>query len=1234
MAPSLGQTADRSTDRELPADAGRVVANRYCLEAPLGEGATATVFRALDRNTGEHIALKCLRRQDDARNVQRQARFEREFQTLQNLAHPRIIRVYDYGLDSDQPYYTMELLEGRDLSELAPIKWRAACRLLRDVASSLAIVHSRRLVHRDVSARNVRWSRDGRAKLLDFGAMTPVGVARDVVGTPPFMPPEVLYSQYIDGRTDVYALGALAYWLLTRRHAYPARGRHSLREIWRAAPLEPSAIKSDVPPAVDQLVMSMLSLDPVGRPVSAAEVIERLTAVADLEASRDLDIPRAYLINPTLVGRVEAIETARRQIGWARRGAGCALMYEGASGIGRTRLLAEVRLEASLAGAVVLHADAATSQQNDYAVASHLLDQLIKAHPEGIQCLTDDSGAVRALLGDEAPASASGADTPGERARTRRLVHRWLCDSFREITEREFVAVLIDDVHLIDEPSLAFLALLAQHTLERRLTLITTIDSGAADTSATALKMLRQQSLSVELRPLAPIETEMLVQSVFGDVPNVQLLSDRIHASSEGNPRVCTEIAQYLVDNEHVEFSDGHWLLPERLPTCGIPRSLEDALAETAGALPREALALARGLALSPQSAFTLYECKLLMQDFDPTEVHRALEVLVAHRLVSTDGDSYCMAQPGWARVVTERLDDAARKVLHGRLAEICSARGGREIDVAYHLLSGGAEQEAIDTLLAIPEADYLECANLERAAETVEWAIRAAQQAERRPGEAIRLRALALVMGSRHEQLFYRHWPTVLNALRYITGLHYWEQLEHLEPSERIIAAIERAQADFDNGGRATGSPHPADAIFDLTRLAMMASGVAASNYDRELAESIPPLLKPFRTLSPAIEMTLEIALGGVAVVVGRKDEASERYRRALDRLDSPDGLDLDASTLEAARHALLYGIGMLEADEFPQQALRRAERLEAHPDYAANAWGRTHVCAPGTGKHTGARGLPAARRTTGHPEQSARDVRQCFHTAADDDTRACRRSDGCQTDARTNSRAGLSRRTLDRQPAPRPGGVPSDRWRPRISAAGTGDRTRTDATSLASQLASGGSSLRAGTSRHAATRRSTCVCCKCGGRMRARWRDLEATAVCSGAGRGPHRRRRRRNPPLRSTDRQARRAGHDGTDPRNLPRDSRANRNLGARRATPSNTTPSSALRSSSVDVIRPSPRSTSDCSTRQNSRIWASPRASGERPRAHRQLSRWIERSESRPSSTSVPPQVSARAPHCGC
>src|SRR4051812_6604556 len=284
---------------------------RLVIEGELGRGGMAAVYRARDAKTGQRVALKRIWAADSERSARRVAQLEREFQTLANLRHPRIIEVFDYGVDSDGPYYTMELLDGSDLEQGGRLPWQEACALLRDIASSLAIVHSRGLVHRDVSSRNVRRTAEGRAKLFDFGGLASMGVANDVIGTPPFMAPEVLQMQALDARADLFSLGALSYYLLTGRHAYAVRKASELRDAWRTRPSAPAKLFPEIPAALSALTLQLLSLDRGARPQTAAEVMERLCVIADLPKEQLPEILRGYLTTPALVGRQGALLAIR-----------------------------------------------------------------------------------------------------------------------------------------------------------------------------------------------------------------------------------------------------------------------------------------------------------------------------------------------------------------------------------------------------------------------------------------------------------------------------------------------------------------------------------------------------------------------------------------------------------------------------------------------------------------------------------------------------------------------------------------------------------------------------------------------------------------------------------------------------------------------------------------------------------------------------------------------------------
>src|SRR5262249_22323172 len=120
-----------------------LVGARFRIQSTLARGGMGTVYCVLDEQSGEQLALKRMRTRKPV-SGDMLALFEREYRTLAAIAHPRIIRVYDYGVEPGEPFYTMELVDGRDVQELAPIPYAEACRYLRDVATCLALLHTRR----------------------------------------------------------------------------------------------------------------------------------------------------------------------------------------------------------------------------------------------------------------------------------------------------------------------------------------------------------------------------------------------------------------------------------------------------------------------------------------------------------------------------------------------------------------------------------------------------------------------------------------------------------------------------------------------------------------------------------------------------------------------------------------------------------------------------------------------------------------------------------------------------------------------------------------------------------------------------------------------------------------------------------------------------------------------------------------------------------------------------------
>ncbi|MDD9941688.1 MAG: serine/threonine-protein kinase, partial [Myxococcales bacterium] len=470
--------------------------------------------------------------------------------------------VYDYGIGPDGPYYTMELLSGVDLGELAPLPWREVCRLLLDVASSLAVVHSRRLLHRDVTARNVRRTADGRAKLLDFGAMTEMGVPRNTVGTPPYTPSEAVLQQPLDGRADLYALGALAYFALLGQHAYPARTMAALREHWRTQPRAPATLSAEIPETLSQLVMSLLQHDPLARPQSAAEVMMRLASIANLPLREDANVQHAYLTTPKLVAREAPLLRIRKQMIRAIRGRGGAMLVVGPSGAGRSRFVDACVLEGQLAGLLALRADIADAGQ-PFGAARRMVQALVNARP-ALAAEVETAGLSGWLAAAHDTADAdNGLKRDALLERLGALLLR--------ASDRHAIVIALDDAPSIDEPSLALLASIVRDARSRRLVMVLSAEHSALSEPGLALRMLGENARKIALEPLGSADVRSLLGSVFGEIPNLDLLATLLGETSVLLPRNIMDAAQGLVHEGIARYEGGRWYLASegaRIRTC------------------------------------------------------------------------------------------------------------------------------------------------------------------------------------------------------------------------------------------------------------------------------------------------------------------------------------------------------------------------------------------------------------------------------------------------------------------------------------------------------------------------------------------------------------------------------------------------------------------------------------------------------------------------------------------
>jgi serine/threonine-protein kinase len=264
---------------------GAVLDGRYRVDTPIATGGMSTVYRGLDIRLDRPVAVKVM----DPRyagDQQFMVRFQREARAVARLKHPGLVSVYDQGLDGRHAFLVMELIEGGTLRELleerGPMPPHAVAAVLAPVLGGLAVAHRAGLVHRDVKPENVLISDDGDVKIADFGLVRAVAEAKItstsvMLGTAAYLSPEQVGTGDAGPRSDVYAVGILAYELLTG--ATPFTGDNALAVAYQRMDNDvppPSAAIAGVPTQFDDLVACATARDPDERFADAQDMAAEL----------------------------------------------------------------------------------------------------------------------------------------------------------------------------------------------------------------------------------------------------------------------------------------------------------------------------------------------------------------------------------------------------------------------------------------------------------------------------------------------------------------------------------------------------------------------------------------------------------------------------------------------------------------------------------------------------------------------------------------------------------------------------------------------------------------------------------------------------------------------------------------------------------------------------------------------------------------------------------------------
>lgn len=663
----------------------QIVDRRYVLLDQLGQGAIGNVFRAIDRLTGHEVALKLLRADGGQQPTRdsfvglRQPRLALaiEFQTLSSLHHPNVIRVRDYGFDEPGgPYFTMDLLDKpRSITEEARGKTiQEKIALLTQLLRALHYVHRRGIVHRDLKPSNILCVR-GSVRVTDFGLAISVGDGTVVAGTPAFIAPELWLGGTPSVASDLYSVGVIAHEVIFEREPTPRR---------------PGVLRNAADPPLEgplaEFVSNLLASDPMQRPRGALDVLYALgeatgTALAvETAATRE-----SFLQASAFVGRDEelarlvgALEEAR-----ARRGGGW--LVAGESGIGKSRLTAELRTRALVAGAYVVTGQATA----DGGALFEPWLPVLRALCLRVNLSDDEAAVIRELLPEVA--ASIGRPVPPASSVHPSAIQARLRSTIESLFSRQPQAtvVLLEDLQWASPDSLALVGHLAEFARSLPLLILGTYRDDEAPHLADQLTVM-------SLLKLSRMDREAVTQlavSMLGSRGSAPEVIDYLCRETEGSVFFLVEVVRALAEQtgqlDRIADSD----LPEGLLTGGIER-----------------IAYRRIDRLPASHRGPLELAAVLGRDVDAAVLHcleprlpldRWLGTCANAAVLESRGDVFRFAHDKLREAILVHIAPEARRSMHRRVAAALEqVYAGPQLDaksahVAHHFRAAGERDKA-----------------------------------------------------------------------------------------------------------------------------------------------------------------------------------------------------------------------------------------------------------------------------------------------------------------------------------------------------------------------------------------------------------------------------------------------------------------------------------------------------------------------------------------------------------
>lgn len=707
---------------------GTLLNDRYRIDAELGRGGMGVVYRARDILLDRAVAVKVLN--DNGFGTEGRARLLREAQAAAKLNHANIVSIYDAGEVEGLPYIVMELVEGQTLRQYRPVSLDEALPIIRQVCAALDHAHGKGIVHRDIKPENVIILTSGpssskgegsmNVKLMDFGLAHTTGAPRltqedAVVGTMSYIAPEIIQGLPATPQSDLYELGVMWYELLAGRVPFEGDSVTNilLKHLYEP-PLPPSNHNPAITPALDLLLLKLLSKLPSDRPSSAQEVIQTIEQLDRPTASGSLPVvevsPLNRLARGRLVGREHELNEVLALWQQAKVGEGQVLLISGEPGIGKTRLMRELAARVDLSGGQVLSGECYAEGGAPYAPLAQIIQLILD--PQSL--ITNLPASILADLLTLAPGlRLNFPDVPPNPPLDAQTEQQRIFESVTSLlamrSQQAPILLMVDDVHWADSGTLALLRHLARRApkLKLKLLIVLTYREAGLDEAKALVEVLHDLSREhlatrLKLTRFDHEQTRSLLATIFAEEITSEFLTG-IYQETEGNPFFVEEVCKALVESGKLTFADGRWHRP-KISELELPQSVRLAIQSRVGKLPETAQDTLRLAAiLGREFEFDVLQA---MSDLDEDTLLDALEQAERAQIIgevrrsdrSKSSERFAFAHALIPSTLIEGVSSMRRRRLHRRAAQALERAHAHRLDeIASQLGRHYAEAEDAD---------------------------------------------------------------------------------------------------------------------------------------------------------------------------------------------------------------------------------------------------------------------------------------------------------------------------------------------------------------------------------------------------------------------------------------------------------------------------------------------------------------------------------------------------------